>query len=976
MSAGNAKGRFDMALSFLEGSDKDLEQAIKWLDKAFDVADAEDVAEFSSQLTPMEGLDAQFKAHFVNKIGEASLSAAKAALEADDPDYELIESLLKDLAEGGNAEAQYCLAKVYHDADEPIEDDEKYAKWLQKAAENGWEEARKELERDAKLADEWVANVESGPFGVKAYCIAGMEYRAGKTLRGLPHEKDILKAIELYEKGFDAGDAQCARELSEIFDTGDGVQADSGKAHEWMLKAAEKGDAVAMVLAGRNFLHGEGIDKDAVKAVSWFRKAAGAGSVHGQSILGDCFKYGWGVAQDCQQAVKWYEKAIAPDKAKFPDDTECDVEPSYDAMYELSELLLNGEDVDKDEARGVELLKNAAEKGHAKAQFMYGSLLINPSAMNVSGVAQDVSAGIEMLRKSSDQSFGMAECTLATFYAQGIGIAKDLDKAKDLCERALEHGGLMKDMEDDARKMLAELESAIDSSKETIEEYPGMDENASEGDKAEFKELYLKAQNGDSDAQYSLGVRLSLGRYGASKNRSLASDWYKKSADGGNIKAMVSLADYYKDGEVDGKDVDDAIGLYKKAALAGDWRAQHVLAEIYSSGESVPVDYAEALKWALLAADNDGTADVLSLVGKCYEEGLGTEKNMTRAFQYYQKAAKKDSPDAQSALARIGDALGDNLYGDVKFGPGAPEKDKVECRKVYAEALEGRPGAEYEMGNILSEGMYCVLVNKKEAFGWYMKAAEHGFADAQYEVARFYLLGEKDVVDCNDEEKFKWYWEAASQGHVESMRKVADSFYYGSGVDEDDERAKIWYARAAKAGDDVSFKMLRDHWKLDDEELQKFYGAIEELPIGIKPNADDTKRAALLELERRAKVGDADAQFKLGDAFVYGTSGVVTNEHHGVMWLKKSAAQGNADAEKLLGDCYWGGWGVGENEGAAVKWYEKAARHGNVASQGKLGFCYLNGRGVERNTEIAKEWYQKAADKGDDDAKKALERLR
>ncbi len=336
MSSGNAKGRFEMALSFLEGPDKDIEQAVKWLDKAFEVADAGNVVEFSSQLMQMEGLNEQFKAHFVTKIGEKSLEAAKEALEADDPDYESIESLLKDLAEAGKAEAQYCLAKVYRDADDPIQDNEKYAEWLQKAAANGWEEAKEELENDAKLTDEWVDNVGSGPFDSKVYCIAGMEYRAGKTLRGLPHEKDILKAIELYEKGFDAGDTQCARELSDIFETGDGVQVDLAKAHEWMLKAAEKGDAYAMILAGKNFLRGKGIDKDAMKAVSLFRKAADTGNVTGQSFLGACFKYGWGVAQDGAEAAKWYEKAIHAESK--------DSESLYDVMYELSALLSNRAD--------------------------------------------------------------------------------------------------------------------------------------------------------------------------------------------------------------------------------------------------------------------------------------------------------------------------------------------------------------------------------------------------------------------------------------------------------------------------------------------------------------------------------------------------------------------------------------------------------------------------------------------------------
>lgn len=726
------------------------------------------------------------------------------------------------------------------------------------------------------------------------------------------------------------------------------------EAIKWLRRPVEDGLPQALKLMGDLCATGSGTEKDSQKGFSLYKQSAEGGYALGQSRLGDCYKYGLGTEKNIIAAAEWYSKAA--------DQGDCE------AMQELAELLLDGEGIERNEERGIELLKKAADTGNARSQWMLGGILINPSTQNITSVEQDISTGVEWIQKSAEQCFGMAECMLAAFYVQGIGVEKDLAKSKELYTRALEHGGLIKEMEDDARKMLAELESAIDSSKETSEEYPGIDENASEEDKVEFKELYLKAQNGDSDAQYHLGVRLSLGRYGASKNRSLASDWYKKSADGGNIKAMVSLADYYKDGEVDGKDVEDAICLYKKAALAGNLGAQHVLAEIFSSGESVPVDYAEALKWALLAADNDGTADVQCLVGKCYEEGLGTEKNMTKAFQYYQKAAKKDSPEARSALARIGNALGDNLYGDVKFGPGTPEKDKAECRKVYAEALEERPGAEYEMGNILSNGMYCILVNKKEAFGWYMKAAEHGFADAQYEVARFYSLGEKDVVDWNDEEAFKWYWEAAAQGHVESMRKVADSFYYGSGVDEDRERAKIWYARASKAGDDVSLNMLKGHWKLDDDELHRLYGIIGEIPVGMNCKADDEDKSKFRELLDCAKSGDAVAQFRLGHAFVYGEDGAKMNEHHGVMWLKQSAAQGNADAENLLGDCYGHGWGVGKNAEAAAKHYRSAAEKGHGEAAEEIGKWYRRGIGVEKDMAEAFHFYMIAAKAGSDEA--------
>ena len=39
----------------------------------------------------------------------------------------------------------------------------------------------------------------------------------------------------------------------------------------------------------------------------------------------------------------------------------------------------------------------------------------------------------------------------------------------------------------------------------------------------------------------------------------------------------------------------------------------------------------------------------------------------------------------------------------------------------------------------------------------------------------------------------------------------------------------------------------------------------------------------------------------------------------------QAAEQGNADAQYMLGDCYYSGVGVGKNVHKAVEWFEKAA---------------------------------------------------
>ena len=57
------------------------------------------------------------------------------------------------------------------------------------------------------------------------------------------------------------------------------------------------------------------------------------------------------------------------------------------------------------------------------------------------------------------------------------------------------------------------------------------------------------------------------------------------------------------------------------------------------------------------------------------------------------------------------------------------------------------------------------------------------------------------------------------------------------------------------------------------------------------------------------------------------------------MWYRKSADQGNAQAQYKLGNCYYFGHGVSENKQEAVKWYRQSADQGNAEAQYDLGQC-------------------------------------
>ena len=78
--------------------------------------------------------------------------------------------------------------------------------------------------------------------------------------------------------------------------------------------------------------------------------------------------------------------------------------------------------------------------------------------------------------------------------------------------------------------------------------------------------------------------------------------------------------------------------------------------------------------------------------------------------------------------------------------------------------------------------------------------------------------------------------------------------------------------------------------------------------------------------------------------------------------FRQLAAQGNADAEALLGALYTIGRtplgrGVPKNYAKALKWYRLAAAQGEADAEFGLGMMYTNGQGVPQDYVAAYKWY-------------------
>jgi uncharacterized protein len=92
--------------------------------------------------------------------------------------------------------------------------------------------------------------------------------------------------------------------------------------------------------------------------------------------------------------------------------------------------------------------------------------------------------------------------------------------------------------------------------------------------------------------------------------------------------------------------------------------------------------------------------------------------------------------------------------------------------------------------------------------------------------------------------------------------------------------------------------------------------------------------------------------------------------------LLSKGAETNAEAQYQLGMMLAEGDGGSKDDVAARALFEKAAAQNHPGALERMGAFAQQGRGGAKDSDAAKAYYQRAAALGDEDAKKALERLR
>jgi len=123
----------------------------------------------------------------------------------------------------------------------------------------------------------------------------------------------------------------------------------------------------------------------------------------------------------------------------------------------------------------------------------------------------------------------------------------------------------------------------------------------------QLKNAQAKAEEGDADAQFGLGLKFAI-LEGAARDYLQAAHWYLKAAGQNHALAQFNLGKMFADGQGVARDDAKAMMWFQKAAQQGDAGAQHNLgmrhrrAGLEGSPKDATESRLEAYKWFRLAA--------------------------------------------------------------------------------------------------------------------------------------------------------------------------------------------------------------------------------------------------------------------------------------------------------------------------------------------------------------------------------------
>lgn len=852
------------------------------------------------------------------KWQRAAATAQTGTENTDNSDLTAIEQT-EQAAMHGDTQAQVALANHYALGDGIACDVEAALKWWQVAAAQGSTDAMQALARHYRDA------------------------------------ADRSQAEHWYLAAAEKGDSSAYRELGQIY--ADARPPDYTTARKYW-HAGKKGDPVAQYLIGKS--HSDwrepGNPNAAHNAFSGFLQHCHedenppadycADAAYLTALIEQHKLPGYQppqpneVRQHWQEAAywghpvarAWLETAPAPPGATPPARIAA---TAAAAQYQLSWHYATGDGIAQNRDSANHWLRQAAQNGHAAAQYWLGNHYYDDTADN----AQDETTARYWLEQAATRGDRDLQKQTGMTYLEH----DDYHNARRWLRQLADHGDrtvlpVLEMMNDLQRGRVTPLPPpgtagnhppapAAALAENTATPWPPrhnikfwQGENPLASHAKTFKERQKRALAGDWLAQIALGDAWYKGETGK-KDARLAHYWWRKSqtAYGQDSYTLYNLGVLYDSGEGVARNPQRAAQYYTAAARLNDNDARYNLAHLYHYGDGVPRSDIIAHYWLTKAAAHE--RDAMIALGMLYQKSGTDDGTQMRASYWLEQAAMRGDAQAQY-----------ELFWRSRYG-------------------------------------YGIEKNQETANRWLQQAAENDNVEAQYRLGVCYYNGCFAEFRQDKRTGREWLEKAAAQGDSDMRFLIGMEYFFGSDYDD----ARRWLQPVVTSESDYASMAVSLLDTIDRAQDKKRPAAPANTAASPhEPSAPPRDAAAeAAEWQRRAEAGDARAQYQLYFRYSLG-DGVKQDQETANRWLQQAAGNGDADAQYWLGERYYdGGSGFGKDRAAAFMWLEKAAAQGGRGEQSHVGWRYYSNGDYDN----ARRWLQKAADQGDSTAKFYLKKI-
>ena len=583
-------------------------------------------------------------------------------------------------------------------------------------------------------------------------------------------------AADCFQKSIDRQQPEGYFWMAMLYD----MQGDAKTCNDYLFKGDKKGDPSCAESLGTIYENGlDNYKVDYKKAAQYYEKAATSKALYRLGILYLDGNIG-----------KMKEKDIA----KGMDYVNQAAEQGYiEAIYALGYCYETGRNVDSvDHEKALQYYQLLADNDIPAGQFKVGLYY----ELGDGGLEADSVKAIEYYQKAADQGHGEAKCYLGDFYRIGRYMPLDQAKAFELYNQAYEAGEEMGTyyvgrsylegcgVDVDTTAAISYLKAAarqgVGKAAYRVAEMYNYGLGGLEPDADSALAYYFSGhENGSGDASYFIGRQLLN-----EEAYEQAVEYLFVGAKRGNVDAMVTFAICLQRGiGIKEADPKSAYQIFENVANNyGDSRAYTQLGIACLQGNGCPED--ESLGKAYLdTAANLGNVLAMYDLALCHLNGYGCRVDTAAAIPWLEKAADNEKIEAINELGDVYEAMGDFknavLYYEKGVTMGSLESY---CNLGYC----------YEQGQ-------GVVLNSKKAFDLYMYAAEHGYPRGLTSVANCYLNGIS--VEPDAAEALKWLTKAAEAGDLRAMYYCGSILENGEdGVPVNLKKAKEWYKKAAAAG--------------------------------------------------------------------------------------------------------------------------------------------------------------------------------